>query len=819
MIKLLKFSHVFTKVFLVSLPPLQPSGLAALCFGVLEASAVGIAVLDIHQPDWPVVMVNAAYETMTGYDRDELIGRGLGFLNGDDLDQPGCRIIHEAVVAGNPCEVVVRDYRKDGTLFWNRIRLTPLRDEKGGITHYVGVYEDITAQKQAQDALARSEARYRDVFHGNRAVKLLIDPETGNIRQVNQAASDFYGYSVDQLQSMRIQDINMLSQAEVQAEMQRAKRQERNFFEFRHQLASGEVRDVDVFSSPITTADGPQLYSIVVDVTGKREGEQAREKALQNLGMLHLSALDLLTMSSEEKIYTYLGETLAEWVPQATVLVNRTNPDGSMTLQGIYGAGVALLERAKQLLGYSLVGHTYEKDPHIHPLFEQGVLTPYAGGLVALAANTMPKAITQQLVRLLSLRDVYLIGLRRDNTLYAGIQFYTHRDYPIKQPTLIEAFVQQVSLAVQRVQAVKSLHESERRYRALFEQSNDGVFLLSTDGKHLAVNHRGAEMLGCEPDEVVGLSYRDVVAPEQHSNSENILNRLLAGEHIFPYERQFRRRDGTVFPAEVNVEVVWGLDGPLHIQSVVRDITERREAEQQAFNRALERERIRLLAEFIENASHEFRTPLAAINTAAYLMKRMDDPEKRADKSRVVEAQVARMTRLVDMLLLMAKLENIKTLTQAGVNLNLVLQTVHDGVVPAAPEITVTLDLAGEPLLTMGDEDYLVTAVGYLVENAVKYTLPGGTVTLATGTEKDVVWIDVTDSGVGISADALPHIFETFWREDKAHTQPGFGVGLSIAQRVIRLHHGEIEVESRVGQGSRFRVWLPRVSEKLAPSE
>ena len=317
----------------------------------------------------------------------------------------------------------------------------------------------------------------------------------------------------------------------------------------------------------------------------------------------------------------------------------------------------------------------------------------------------------------------------------------------------------------------------------------------------------------------MGLSYRDVVAPEQHSNSENILNRLLAGEHIFPYERQFRRRDGTVFPAEVNVEVVWGLDGPLHIQSVVRDITERREAEQQAFNRALERERIRLLAEFIENASHEFRTPLAAINTAAYLMKRMDDPEKRADKSRVVEAQVARMTRLVDMLLLMAKLENIKTLTQAGVNLNLVLQTVHDGVVPAAPEITVTLDLAGEPLLTMGDEDYLVTAVGYLVENAVKYTLPGGTVTLATGTEKDVVWIDVTDSGVGISADALPHIFETFWREDKAHTQPGFGVGLSIAQRVIRLHHGEIEVESRVGQGSRFRVWLPRVSEKLAPSE
>lgn len=786
-----------------------------LCVMALETAASGMVLVDVRQPDEPVVLVNAAFERMTGYRRDEVIGRNLRFLQGEDRDQPGRRAMRAAITAGEPCIVELRNYRKDGTLFWGQIQLTPLRDDAGVVTHYVGVQDDITTRKQNEEALARSEARYREVFHDNRAVKLIIDPSNGQIVEVNQAASDFYGYTAEQLQAMSIHDINILSHDEVQAEMQRAKAQQRNFFEFRHRLASGEVRDVDVFSSPVTTPGGTRLYSIVVDVTGKREAEQARNQALVDLGVLHRAALEMLTLPDEESIYTYLGQELSDLLPHATILINRTNPDGTMTMQGAYGVALPHLKRVEQLLGFTPIGHTFAKDPEIHALFEAGTLVHYAGGLPKLAEKVVPKVVTRQLVRLLDLGEIYLMGLRRDDMLYAGVQIYTQRKHPITNATLIEAFVQQVSLALQRIQAVESLRESERRYRALFEQSNDAVFLLDMQGIHREVNQRAAEMLGYHPDEIVGMSFRDVVVPDEHSASYNVLKRLLNGEHVPPYERQFRRKDGTTFKVEINVEMVWGLHGPLHIQSIVRDITERREAEQQAFNMALERERVRLLAEFIENASHEFRTPLASINASAYLLKRLDDPDRRAKKAEVIEAQVQRMTRLVDMLLTMAKLERVQTLSQRKVNVNEVISAAVDAVpVPAAGPTLQTKLSPAEPMV-LGSGDYLTMAITHLLENALRFTPATGTITVSSGVRDTYAWIGVDDEGMGIAPEHLPHIFETFWRDDRAHTEPGFGVGLSIAQRIVRLHYGDISVESQPGHGSQFRIWLPLLPEKM----
>ncbi|MFN8530605.1 MAG: sensor histidine kinase [Anaerolineae bacterium] len=108
-----------------------------------------------------------------------------------------------------------------------------------------------------------------------------------------------------------------------------------------------------------------------------------------------------------------------------------------------------------------------------------------------------------------------------------------------------------------------------------------------------------------------------------------------------------------------------------------------------------------------------------------------------------------------------------------------------------------------------GDFDYLSDALGQILENALRFTLPDGTVTIVTGATESSVWIEVRDTGIGIEEDELPHIFETFWRNDKAHTTPGFGLGLPIAKRIIAQHNGEISVSSYQGQGTTFRVTLP----------
>jgi PAS domain S-box-containing protein len=130
----------------------------------------------------------------------------------------------------------------------------------------------------------------------------------------------------------------------------------------------------------------------------------------------------------------------------------------------------------------------------------------------------------------------------------------------------------------ERKQAEMSMRQAQARYYSLFEQSHDAVFILDLQGRHLEVNHRAAEMLGYTPAEMIGLSVAETSA--DIDQSRNVLACLIAGEHVPLYERRFRKKDGTVIPVEINVELVRDIRGqPLHIQSVVRDISERKQAE------------------------------------------------------------------------------------------------------------------------------------------------------------------------------------------------------------------------------------------------
>lgn len=122
------------------------------------------------------------------------------------------------------------------------------------------------------------------------------------------------------------------------------------------------------------------------------------------------------------------------------------------------------------------------------------------------------------------------------------------------------------------------LRDSEAIYRALFEQSNDAIFLIGLDGKHMRVNQRACEMFGYDsPDEMLRLGYRDLVVAEEHHGSDDVLRRLITGQRVLPYERTFQHRDGSYVNVSVSVQLVRDVDGkPLHIQSICRDISQRK---------------------------------------------------------------------------------------------------------------------------------------------------------------------------------------------------------------------------------------------------
>jgi PAS domain S-box-containing protein len=144
---------------------------------------------------------------------------------------------------------------------------------KGGTILYS--CRDITERKQAEEILQKSEALYRQMFTSHSAVKMLIDPENGRIVDANPAASEFYGYPLDILKTMRIWEINMLSEAELLLKMKKAISEDRKHFLFRHKLASGDIRNVDVYSVSIDLDDKKLIFSIIHDITERKQAEDA----------------------------------------------------------------------------------------------------------------------------------------------------------------------------------------------------------------------------------------------------------------------------------------------------------------------------------------------------------------------------------------------------------------------------------------------------------------------------------------------------------------------------------------------------------------
>lgn len=236
-----------------------------------------------------------------------------------------------------------------------------------------------------------------------------------------------------------------------------------------------------------------------------------------------------------------------------------------------------------------------------------------------------------------------------------------------------------------------------------------------------------------------------------------------------------------------------------------------------SFNQTLERlealftSQQRLLAD----VSHELRTPLTVIKGNVDLMRRMKSLDTESLTS--IDQEAGRLTRLVGGLLLIAQAESGKlTLVMKKVELDMLITEVFQEMsILAGGKVRVHLNEIDQ-IYVNGDRDRLKQVFINLVANAVQYTPPGGDVFVSLEQVKDQARVIVRDTGPGIPAEDLPHIFERFYRAEKSRTRgktTGFGLGLSIANWIVERHGGRIEVVSQEGKGTTFAIWLPLFSD------
>jgi len=167
---------------------------------------------------------------------------------------------------------------------WNEYHIHPaIRNANGDVEAVIVEALDITDRKHARNALIESENRYRTLFDSSHSVMLIIDPENGDILDANPAAISFYGWPREEITMMKISGINVLTNSQVICEMQMAKQELRRVFHFKHRLANGNTRDVEVYSGPISIQGRQVLFSIVHDITQRNRAEEERNKLISEL--------------------------------------------------------------------------------------------------------------------------------------------------------------------------------------------------------------------------------------------------------------------------------------------------------------------------------------------------------------------------------------------------------------------------------------------------------------------------------------------------------------------------------------------------------
>ncbi|MCX6357384.1 MAG: HAMP domain-containing sensor histidine kinase [Candidatus Aureabacteria bacterium] len=236
-----------------------------------------------------------------------------------------------------------------------------------------------------------------------------------------------------------------------------------------------------------------------------------------------------------------------------------------------------------------------------------------------------------------------------------------------------------------------------------------------------------------------------------------------------------------------------------------------------AFNNMLERIQalVAELKEVTNGIAHDIRSPLTRIRGIAETT--LTGPahiDAYREMAGIIIEECDRLMGMINTTLEIAETESgSAVLPKSPVDLTTLVRTAHELFRPLAEDkaILFTIDVPPETFFTMGDISRLQRALAHLVDNAIKYTPSGGRIAIATEANRAHVRISMTDSGIGISERDLPHIFERFYRGDKSRSAPGNGLGLSLANSIIRAHGGEITATSNPGTGSSFIITLTRI--------
>jgi PAS domain S-box-containing protein len=382
---------------------------------------------------------------------------------------------------------------------------------------------------------------------------------------------------------------------------------------------------------------------------------------------------------------------------------------------------------------------------------------------------------------------------------------------------------------------IYTLKGADHAYRVLFETLNEGALTLGPEGTILCANSRFAQFVGLPLELVVGAPFESFLSAADREQFSALHEAGRKGNS--KREASLVHAGGSPVPVMVSLSAVYLPGIGDTCTAVVTDLTELREA-QQALRQANAELEARVAArtaelnqlnralakadqrkdQFLAMLAHELRNPLGPIRNAVELLKQSGPPEPHLVRARgIIDRQVKHQARLLDDLLDVSRIAQGKIrIHRSRLNLaQLVREAAEDsrGIVEEAG-LCLSLELPDDPVWVDGDAIRLAQVVSNLLQNAAKFSNPGGRVVLSLSTEPQAAMavVKVRDTGIGIEPEMLPRLFESFSQADSSldRSRGGLGLGLALVKGIVELHEGSVQAHSAgAGQGAEFSILLP----------
>ena len=717
--------------------------------------------------DGTICWVNTAFTALTGYSSDEALGQNPRILKSGRHDEAFYADMWRSLTAGRFWQGEIVNRRKDGSLYVEHLTISPVLSESGEPSYFVAVKTAIGEAKRLEESVRQSEVHLQMLFDGAPVPQHEID-ENGIVQRVNRAECDLLGYQPEELVGRPVWETVSFREREQSRQAVRRKltgEQELVPFQREYLTRSGRTKLVEIHERLVRDVSGTVvgIHSTLSDIS-ERMKSAANLRHVESLydGMfLHSTDAVSLIEVDEAQRFRFLAFNPAHEASTGLDTAACIGKEPSDVLSPELAAAVVARYRA---------------------CLDEGMAISFVETL------SLPAGLRTWLVRLIPSRDAsgritHLTGISTDLT--------------------------------EREATASRLRQSEQRFRSLVESQGEGVVIIDPGGVITFVNAAGESLVRASQQVMLGRNFMELVIPEDLDLARAEMAKRREGKSS-SYELRIRRNDGAIRCLLITATPQFDLDRKfVGTLAVFRDITQRKDDEVELRRAKRDAEQaLRVKADFLSTMSHEIRTPMNGIIGMTGLLLDTELTFDQKAYATAVRTSADALLSLVNDILDFSKIEAGRLdLEWTPFDLEGALEDVISLLSIGAADKGLEMAFRYPPHVHrrfLGDAGRVRQIVTNLVGNAIKFTDRGHVLTEVSEFGEDLL-ITVEDTGIGISNENLPALFQRFSQVDSKSTTKygGTGLGLAIAKQLTEMMGGSINVQSTLGVGSRFLVRLP----------